>query len=84
MRKWVFFCVSFNLKSMCSLLLQTVDQMHRNIEAIKDTSEKIEDVMERTNALNENAGQFLKKTEEIKRKMWCKNCKVTLEKVCNT
>ena len=69
---------------MCSLLLQTVDQMHRNIEAIKDTSEKIEDVMERTNALNENAGQFLKKTEEIKRKMWCKNCKVTLEKVCNT
>lgn len=57
---------------MCSLLLQTFDQMHRNIEAINDTSEKIEDVMERTNALNKNVGQFLKKSEEIKRKMWWK------------
>ena len=40
----------------------------------------LEEIGKRTKELQEKAGNFVKKTEEIKRKMWWKNCTVSIEK----
>lgn len=72
--------MSFNFKSRCFLLLQVTHQMYKNVELTMNQVGNLEEIGKRTKELQEKAGNFVKKTEEIKRKMWWKNCKVSIEK----
>lgn len=55
--------------------------MHKNIELAIDRGENLKTIDKRVEDLQEGAGQLAKTTGEIKRKMWWKNYKVSIEKV---
>lgn len=55
--------------------------MHKNIELAIDRGENLKTIDKRVEDLQESAGQLAKTTGEIKRKMWWKNYKVSIEKV---
>lgn len=63
------------------MLLQFGHQMHKNIELAIDRGENLKTIDKRVEDLQESAGQLAKTTGEIKRKMWWKNYKVSIEKV---
>jgi len=52
--------------------------MSQNIERVMERGEKLDDLVDKTGALEENAVKFRQTTKKVKRKMWWKNTKMTL------
>lgn len=52
--------------------------MTRNIEAVLDRGQKLEDLMDKSNDLEANASSFQRTTRRVHRKMWWRNTKTTL------
>ena len=52
--------------------------MHKNIDKTINRGKDLVTLDKRGEDLNQTARQFVKKTKEIKRKMWWKNCKVSI------
>jgi len=52
--------------------------MSQNIERVMERGEKLDDLVEKTNDLEQNAVQFRQTSRKVKKKMWWKNTKMTL------
>jgi len=52
--------------------------MHQNIEKVIERGDKIENLQEKTDELQNSAQQFKKSTTKLKRQMWWKNMKLNL------
>ncbi|EGG20185.1 synaptobrevin domain-containing protein [Cavenderia fasciculata] len=61
---------------------QQVDQvagvMHNAIGTMIDNQTKVSELQQKSENMKEGAAQFKKKTNEVKRLMWCRNMKITL------
>ncbi|KAK5583894.1 hypothetical protein RB653_005498 [Dictyostelium firmibasis] len=61
---------------------QQVDEvtgiMHNAIGQMLDNQQKVSDLTDKSENMKQGASQFKKKTNEIKRLMWCRNLKLTL------
>jgi len=52
--------------------------MSQNIERVMERGEKLDDLVDKTGALEQNAVRFRQTSKKVRRKMWWKNTKMTL------
>jgi hypothetical protein len=52
--------------------------MVQNIEKVLDRGDRIELLVEKTDSLNQSAFQFKRKSQQVKRAFWWRNCRINL------
>ncbi|XP_070390654.1 vesicle-associated membrane protein 3 isoform X8 [Dermacentor andersoni] len=58
------------------MTVQVVDIMRTNVEKVLERDQKLSELDDRADALQQGASQFEQQAGKLKRKFWWKNCKM--------
>lgn len=62
--------------SICIVTMQVVDIMKTNVEKVLERDQKLSELDDRADALQQGASQFEQQAGKLKRKFWLQNLKV--------
>ncbi|GIY84801.1 vesicle-associated membrane protein 3 [Caerostris darwini] len=73
---WVCYNTIITREKGYDALLKVVDIMRTNVEKVLERDQKLSELDDRADALQQGASQFEQQAGKLKRKFWWKNCKM--------